>query len=152
MCPLPRFESKTNHGDTAMVTLRRRGQAVLTPLPKAQIPGLKLAFYDDFPSRNPPATRPTGKQLIPLLENAKYDDIQKVLDDASWSIRDDLSKELLEAASGLTEKALDNERGRRLLDRLYDELMSGSAWPDELSLADSVLALKARRIAPEAFV
>lgn len=50
------------------------------------------------------------------------------------------------------ERALESEHGRRLLDRLFDELTSGHVRPDELSQAYGLLSIKAQRIAPEAFV
>lgn len=117
------------------------------PPPDARMPGLKLAFYDDDwrSNREPPRLR--GEQLVPLLEKAGYDAIQRALDgaprSAPWA-----AKELLELAPALVERALESERGRRLLDRLYDELLAGN----EPLAAQDVLALKARRIPPERFV
>lgn len=134
-------------GDTASVTLRHRGTATLRPFSDAQVPGLRLVFYDEDWRTNRELPRLRAEQLVPLLERGRYDDVQKALDHAPQGASGP-SRELMEVAPALMAKALESEPGRRLLDRLYHELISDN----ELLAAQKVLVLKAQRIAPERWV
>lgn len=86
-------------GNTAAVTLRHRGQASLVPVPDAHPPGLELAFKEDL--RQPaPAPPRAPANLRRLLSERKYDDIQRALDEAASTKRDDLAMELPGAGPG----------------------------------------------------
>ena len=134
-------------GDTAAVTLHhgqgqgQGGKASLLPVPGARPPGLRLAFKEDL-----------GGRLGRLLSERQYDDIQRALDGVPATSRDDLSLELVRPAlDEALRQATGDERGRRLLDRLVDEVTSGHEGEDEREAALWLIALKAQRIPPEAY-
>jgi hypothetical protein len=91
-----------------------------------------------------------------LLGRARAGDlvlVQQVLDELGSTNRDDVSLAFMEAATeadlAMLVQASD---GRALLDRLYDELTSGSVAADEQRQADRIMAAKGSRISPQDFV
>lgn len=123
-------------GGRAEVTLWHAGPAKVEPLDEPA--GLKVALH----------------QLdVRALVEGRYEDIERALDAASSTSRDDLALALLKATTDpeLAHVA-EREDGRRVLARLYDEVTSGSVWDDEREQALRVLALWAQRIGIERFV
>jgi hypothetical protein len=90
-----------------------------------------------------------------LLGWAKYGDVdlvQTTLDDLSATDRDDVAVALCEAADEADLQALvADSGGRALLDRLFDEITSGSIGDDEQRQADRIMGAKSSRISPEDF-
>ncbi|HVV53029.1 MAG TPA: DUF4157 domain-containing protein, partial [Polyangia bacterium] len=90
-----------------------------------------------------------GGALVRRAAGREYDFVQNVIDDLGSTDRDDVSLAFMEAATdALLRQIVADERGRRLLDRLYDELTSGSVGDDEQAQATRILKLKSSRIAP----
>ena len=90
-----------------------------------------------------------------LLARARAGDLaiaQQVLDEVGSTDRDDVSVAFMAAATAADVASLANSaEGRDLLDRMYDELTSGSVGADERKQADRILSAKSRRIAPADF-
>ncbi len=94
-----------------------------------------------------------GKKLLEYADGGNFSTPDSVLEELGSSDRDDVSFELIKASSeeqlsGMAE----TEQGRKFLDRLYDELTSGSADEAETVQAERILMAKARRIDPEKFM
>jgi len=88
-----------------------------------------------------------GAELVRRAAARAYDAVQNVIDDLGSTDRDDVSLAFMEAASdALLGQIVSDERGRRLLDRLYDELTSGSVADDEQKQANRILKVKSSRI------
>ena len=90
-----------------------------------------------------------------LLGWAQYGDVDLVaatLDDLSATDRDDVAVAFCEAASEADLLALAaDSSGRALLDRLFDEITSGSIGDDEQKQADRIMGVKSSGISPEDF-
>ncbi len=93
-----------------------------------------------------------GAVLRQRASAGAYDFVQNVLDALGSTDRDDVSYELCVRA---TEEELaryaENERGRLMLDRLYDELTAGSVSAEENAQADRIMTVKSRRISVAQF-
>jgi hypothetical protein len=93
-----------------------------------------------------------GKALRQYALDGRPDFVQNVLDALGSSDRDDVSYEMTHACTEDELGTIGNtDRGRLLLDRLYDELTSGSVSSEEQEEANRILRVKANRIAPEDF-
>ena len=94
-----------------------------------------------------------GKKLLEYADGEDFTTADSVLEELSSGDRDDVSFELTKAASddqlaGMAETAA----GRKFLDRLYDEITSGSADEKEQAQAERILMAKAGRIDPKKFM
>ena len=84
-----------------------------------------------------------GADLAAKARAGQVEITSQVLDQVSWSDRDDVSVAFAEACSDEDLKALARtEKGRRLLDRLFDELTEGEVGADEQKQADRILTIK----------
>jgi len=121
------------HGGTAEVTLRHQGQATLTPV---QVPpGMKVALREVD---------------VRALAKGEYDELERALEEAPPGHADDTAREVLQATEDEElARALQSERGRRAVARLYSALTDGSLWDDEREQARRVLTAYAERIGPE---
>jgi len=90
-----------------------------------------------------------GRTLLARAAAGEHGFVQQVLDELGSTNRDDVALELMRAAGEEQLTAIAGaETGRRLLDRLFDELTGGSMADDEQAQADRILAVKGRRIDP----
>ncbi len=94
-----------------------------------------------------------GKKLLDYADGGDFSTPDSVLEELWSNNRDDVSFEMTLAASdeqlaGMAETA----DGRKFLDRLYDELTSGSADEKEQAQAERILMAKAGRIDPKKFM
>ena len=96
---------------TAEVTLRHRGQATLAPV---QVPpGMKVALRE---------------VNVRTLARGEYDEVERVLEEAPPGHADDTARDvLLATADEELARALQSERGRRAVARLYSALTDGSS-------------------------
>ena len=91
-----------------------------------------------------------GGDLLKSATNGDPDYAQKVLDEVGYTDRDDVSLAFAQQATDEQLKTLaSTERGRRLLDRLFDELTEGEVFPDEQQQADRILGIKTRSLLSE---
>ncbi|GAB3904159.1 hypothetical protein GCM10029964_097260 [Kibdelosporangium lantanae] len=88
-----------------------------------------------------------GQELLRRAMGGAHQLVQATLDELAWHNRDDVSLEFAQAATGaqLAELAA-SESGRRLLDRMYDELTEGSMAADEQEQAERILRVKSERV------
>ncbi len=90
-----------------------------------------------------------GRTLLGKAAAGDHALVQAVLDELGTTNRDDVALEFTRAAGPEQLAAIaEAQTGRRLLDRLYDELTSGNLGGDEQAQADRILAVKGRRIDP----
>jgi hypothetical protein len=90
-----------------------------------------------------------GRTLLARAIAGEHAFVQQVLDELGSTNRDDVSLELMTAASEEQLTAIAGaETGRRMLDRVFDELTGGSMADDEQAQADRILQVKGRRIDP----
>jgi hypothetical protein len=90
-----------------------------------------------------------GTDLASLARERKYAIIQSVVDLVGWQTADDVSLAALAAISDdLLLAIADDEPGRRLLDRMFDELTSGWVSSDEQTQASRILRAKTQRTSP----
>jgi hypothetical protein len=88
-----------------------------------------------------------GRALLGNAIGRDYDLVQETLSELGSRNRDDVSLELMEAASdGQLGAIVATDGGRRLLDRMLDELTEGSMGDDEQTQADRILRVKGERI------
>jgi hypothetical protein len=93
-----------------------------------------------------------GASLLARAKGGEYAFIERVLDELGSTDRDDVSYQLVKRASDdLLALLAYIPEGRRLLDRLFDELTSGSVSDEEQQQANRALAAKAKTIKPEEF-
>ncbi len=91
-----------------------------------------------------------GADLLKAAMNADPDYAQHVLDDVGSTDRDDVSLAFAQAATDEQLQALaSTEKGRRLLDRLFDELTDGEVFADEQQQADRILRIKTHSLLSE---
>jgi hypothetical protein len=93
-----------------------------------------------------------GYELLQRVRWGAFAFVQQVFDLLDRTDRDDVAKELLEAAkdedvAGLVASA----PGRALADLMFDELTSGKVAPEEQAQADRILRIKTAQMAPGAF-
>jgi hypothetical protein len=93
-----------------------------------------------------------GAELLRRITSGALRIVEEVLDALGWTDRDDVAYELTRRA-GDTEldRMAASADGRRVLDRLYDEMTGGSVSEEETVQANRILAAKTRRITPEEF-
>lgn len=93
-----------------------------------------------------------GRILKQRVLEGSFDFVQDVLNTLGTTDRDDVSYEL---CHNTTDPELDlissMQQGRRLLDRLYDELTSGNVAEEENTEADRIMRAKGRNITPSDF-
>jgi len=90
-----------------------------------------------------------GADLAAKARAGQVEVVSQVLDQVSWSDRDDVSVAFAEACTDEDLKALaKTEKGRRLLDRLFDELTEGEVGADEQKQADRILTIKTQENIP----
>ncbi|MBP2324845.1 hypothetical protein JOF56_005230 [Kibdelosporangium banguiense] len=90
-----------------------------------------------------------GRALLARAVRGEHQFVQAVLSELGWRNRDDVSLELTQAASNEQLVAIaGSESGRRLLDRMYDELTEGSLGDDEQTQADRILRVKSQGVDP----
>lgn len=88
-----------------------------------------------------------GRALLGRAQLGQYDFVRRTLDELGSTDRDDVACELMRQASDDTVNAFAQvSAGRRMLDRLYDELTSGNVSEEEGIQADRVLKVKAQAI------
>ena len=120
-------------GDTAEVTLRHRGQAILAPVPAP--PGMKVALREVD---------------VRALAKGEYAEVERALEETRPGHTDDTARDVLQAtADEELARALQSERGRRAVARLYSALTDGFLGDDEREQARRVLMAYAERIGPE---
>ena len=75
------------------------------------------------------------------------------MDELNSTDRDDVAETFATPATNeQLEQIAKSDQGRRVLDRIYDELTSGSIDADEQKQADRIIAVKTRQISPEDFL
>ncbi|HYV47872.1 MAG TPA: hypothetical protein VFA20_23595 [Myxococcaceae bacterium] len=120
-------------GGTAEVTLRHQGQATLTLVQSP--PGMKVALR---------------AVDVRALARGDFDAVEREVEVAPPGHDDDTAREVLQGtADEELAHALQSERGRRAVARLYSALTDGSIWDDERAQARRVLTAYAQRIGPE---
>jgi len=88
-----------------------------------------------------------GSALLDHAIQGKYDFVNRVLDQLGSTNRDDVSYEMLKRANDSTlDQFTQSEGGRRMLDRLFDELTSGSVSGEETLQADRIMRAKNRKL------
>lgn len=91
-----------------------------------------------------------GEDLLRRAMRGELDLAQHVLDTLSTFDRDDVAVAFAEAATDeQLRKLASTPEGRRLLDRLFDELTSGQVGDDEQKQANRILAIKTRTLLTE---
>lgn len=109
-------------------------------------------LIDSFTSWNFLDESALGQALVEKTGAGEYNFIQEVLNELGSTDRDDVSYECIRR---LTNEQLDRiclyEPGRRLLDRMFDELTSGSVAEEEKNQADRIIDAKSRAIPTSQF-
>lgn len=91
-----------------------------------------------------------GSDLLARAATGDPDYAQSVLDEVGSTDRDDVSLAFAAAATDEQLRQLaQTDRGRHLLDRLYDELTAGEVFADEQKQADRILAVKTQSLLTE---
>jgi hypothetical protein len=158
-------------GDPAEVQARQVGRAVRARMPEAVVEALgaqagnaavarqvsRLAvqrspaddLIDDKTSWGNLDEEALGFHLLYRALSGQHAFVQEVFDDLGTMNRDDVALELTSAATVQQLATLaGSETGRRLLDRLYDELTGGHLAGDEKEQAERILAVKGQAIDP----
>ncbi len=93
-----------------------------------------------------------AKDLLDKAKKGEFETIQSTFDEIGFTNRDDLAVNFMEAASDSDLLPIvKNEKGRRLLDRLFDELTEGKMMSDEAIQADRIIKLKMSQKSISAF-
>ena len=93
-----------------------------------------------------------GRDLLEATLQGRYDFVDAVMNELGTTDRDDVAFGFMTAATdGQLATIAASGTGRRVLDRMFDELTAGSVDPVEQEQADRVLRIRARRIAPDRF-
>ncbi len=88
-----------------------------------------------------------GADLLKRAAHGDPDYVQRVIDSLGSTDRDDVSLAFAEAATDdQLQKFASTPEGRRLLDRLFDELTAGEVAEDEQKQADRILAIKTKAV------
>jgi hypothetical protein len=88
-----------------------------------------------------------GQALLARALAGEHGFVQSTLNELGSTDRDDVAYELTRAASDPQLAALSgSESGRRLLDRLFDELTSGSVAAEEQAQADRIMRVKSQLV------
>lgn len=86
------------------------------------------------------------------MRSGQHDFIIQVFDALGSTDRDDVAYEVMHRSSDTDlRQAAQSAEGRRLLDRLFDELTAGNVAQEEQQEADRIVRVKAGRISPEQF-
>ena len=94
-----------------------------------------------------------GTDLLAQARAGRYGLVVETLDELGSLNRDDVAYELCAAATDADVQAfVATDPGRRMVDRMFDELTSGSVAEDEQHQADRLLRAKTATISPEAFL
>lgn len=90
-----------------------------------------------------------GQILLARAAGGQHAFVRAVLDELGTTNRDDVALEFTRAATATQLAAIaEADSGRRLLDRLFDELTAGNLAEDEQAQADRIIAVKAQRVDP----
>lgn len=93
-----------------------------------------------------------GAALLRRMRRGEYSFVMEVFDALGSTDRDDVAYEMMTRVSEADlDQTVQSADGRRLLDRMFDELTAGNVSPDEQQQADRIVRAKARRISPEQF-
>lgn len=93
-----------------------------------------------------------GAALLQRMRSGQHNFIMQVFDALGSTDRDDVAYEIMHCASDADlRQAVQSAEGRRLLDRLFDELTAGSVAQEEQQEADRIVRVKAGRLSPEQF-
>lgn len=93
-----------------------------------------------------------GRELLQRVRGGAFAFVQQVFDALGRTDRDDVAKDLLQAADDEdVTTMMATAAGRALADRMFDELTSGNVAPEEQALADRILRLRTAGMAPGAF-
>ncbi|WP_127530376.1 hypothetical protein [Paenibacillus kobensis] len=91
-----------------------------------------------------------GAALLDMVKKGKFDFVQQTLDALDSTDRDDVSVALITSCpDDLLEQIVQEEPGRRLLDRLYDELTDGHLGDDEKEQSERIMTAKAQLVSPD---
>ncbi|HEY1867912.1 MAG TPA: DUF4157 domain-containing protein [Candidatus Cybelea sp.] len=91
-----------------------------------------------------------GADLLKHAIDGNADYAQRVIDELGSTDRDDVSLGFAQAATDEQLRQLaSTEKGRRLLDRLFDELTAGEVFADEQRQADRILRIKTHSLLSE---
>lgn len=93
-----------------------------------------------------------GETLLRRMRSGQYDFVMQVFDALGAFDRDDVAYETMRHASEADlDRAMQSAEGRRLLDRLFDELTAGNVAQEEQQEADRIVRARARRIGVDQF-
>lgn len=93
-----------------------------------------------------------GAALLQRMRSGQHDFIMQVFDALGSTDRDDVAYEMMHRASDADlRQAVQSSEGRRLLDRMFDELTAGNVSQEEQQEADRIVRVKAGRLSPEQF-
>ncbi|OLB65503.1 MAG: hypothetical protein AUI10_06385 [Actinobacteria bacterium 13_2_20CM_2_72_6] len=149
--------STTAHGDPA-----ERQARALSGVPGSAGPALARdtgetadaagALIDKFTSWTNLDEAGLGAELAQRARQGGYALVEQVLDRLGSTDRDDVSYELMAHAGAADLAAMvSSGAGRHLLDRMFDELTSGSVAAEEQAQADRIMQAKATLVAPGQF-
>lgn len=93
-----------------------------------------------------------GETLLRRMRSGQYDFMMQVFDALGALNRDDVAYETMRRASEADlDRAMQSAEGRRLLDRLFDELTAGNVAQEEQQEADRIVRARARRMGAAQF-
>jgi len=93
-----------------------------------------------------------GAALLRRMRRGEYNFVMEVFDALGSTDRDDVAYEMMTRVSEADlNQTVQSADGRRLLDRMFDELTAGNVSPEEQQQADRIVRAKASRISPEQF-
>jgi hypothetical protein len=93
-----------------------------------------------------------GADLLRRALRGEHAFARSVFDELGWSDRDDVAFGFTQAATDAQlDTLVSTPSGRALLDRVYDELTSGSVAEDEQRQSDRILAARGRLVSPAEF-
>jgi hypothetical protein len=106
----------------------------------------RTSWYGDLDERM------LGRDLLDRARAGDFPFVQEAFDALGSSDRDDVAYEFCVAATYAEIQAMTaSAAGRAVIDRLFDELTTGSKDADEQREADRLLKVKAARMTPEEF-
>ncbi|MCB0589207.1 MAG: hypothetical protein KDD06_28220, partial [Phaeodactylibacter sp.] len=90
---------------------------------------------------------PLGAELLRRINRGETEIAHSVLDELGWTDRDDVSYEIMVRATDTNLNAwMGSGEGRRLLERLFDQLTQGSVGEEEQREASRILYIKSMHI------
>ncbi len=91
-----------------------------------------------------------GAELLQWAARGQYQFVQETLDQLGSTDRDDVALAIMQASGEEVLRQMANaEEGRRLLDRMFDDLTSGEPDEEEKKQADRIIHSKTLLISPE---